>query len=366
MSCKHAFSNSSSPQPPAKTMPVEKHVGVLNRPASTKTKKKIIFPSKARSGMTVAADHAWQKRGYDSLTGIFFKLFQHFYDANVDLVCNNNMYIFAIGHTFLISKRNKVLKTVIKHRSCATCKWWKRNRPGQRIRSHRCVWNHNGSARMMESEAGLLALKEMSSQGTPVEIIEGDGDNTLIARLKSQCGLSVVKRLDKNHCVKNIIKTLYDLRNSKVVKISNQIIQHLSKCIKYIFSKNQGDKEGMRENLVALVPHQFGDHSKCHGRFCGYKRKPNETYVHRSLPYKVPLQDPLLRQSLDHIFAPIIAKSASYIELGSSQACEHANRETCLRVPKHLHYGESESLDFRVKATAAFINEGRKYLSEVK
>lgn len=117
-------------------MPVEKHVGVFNRPASTKTKKKIIFPSKARSGMTVAADHAWQKRGYDSLT----------------------------GHTFLISKRNKVLKTVIKHRSCATCKWWKRNRPGQRIRSHRCVWNHNGSARMMESEAGLLALKEMSSQ----------------------------------------------------------------------------------------------------------------------------------------------------------------------------------------------------------
>lgn len=155
MSCKHAFSNSSSPQPPAKTMPVEKHVGVY-RPASTKTKKKIIFPSKTRSGMTVAADHAWQKRGYDSLTGIFFKLFQHFYDANVDLVCNNNMYIFAIGHTFLISKRNKVLKTVIKHRSCATCKLRKRNRPGQRIRSHRCVWNHNGSARMMEREAGLL------------------------------------------------------------------------------------------------------------------------------------------------------------------------------------------------------------------
>lgn len=84
------------------------------------------------------------------------------------------MYVFAIRHTFLISKRNKVLKTVIKHRSCATCKWWKRNRPGQKIRSHRCVWNHKGSAKMMESEIGLLALKEMSSQGTPVEIIEGD------------------------------------------------------------------------------------------------------------------------------------------------------------------------------------------------
>ncbi|XP_062596795.1 uncharacterized protein LOC134258284 [Saccostrea cucullata] len=128
-------SNSASPQLPAKPMPVVKKVGV-DRTASAKTKKKIIFPSQTRSGMTVAADHAWQKRGYDSLT----------------------------GHTYLISKRNKVLKTVIKHRSCATCKWWKRNRPGQRIRSHRCVWNHRGSAKMMESEAGLLALKEMTSQ----------------------------------------------------------------------------------------------------------------------------------------------------------------------------------------------------------
>lgn len=91
------------------------------------------------------------------------------------------MYVFAIGHTFLISRRNKVLKTIIKHSSCATSKWWKRNRPGQRIRY----------ARLMEIEAGLLALKEMSSQGTPVEIIEVNWDNTLISRLKSDCGLSV-------------------------------------------------------------------------------------------------------------------------------------------------------------------------------
>jgi hypothetical protein len=55
---------------------------------------------------------------------------------------------------------------------------------------------------MMESEAGLQAIKEMTSQGTPVDIIEGDGDNTVMARPKSQCGKSVVKRLDKNHCVK--------------------------------------------------------------------------------------------------------------------------------------------------------------------
>ncbi|XP_060557505.1 uncharacterized protein LOC132717930 [Ruditapes philippinarum] len=51
-------------------------------------------------------------------------------------------------------------------------------------------------------------------------------------------------------------------------------------------------------------------------------------------------------------------KAPQLADLGSSQQCEHANREVTMRAPKSLHYGNSESLDFRVKATAAFINEG--------
>lgn len=230
--------------------------------------------------------------------------------------------------------------------------------------AHKCVWNHHGSSKSMESEAGLQAVQEMANQCTPVQIIEGDGDNTLIARAKNQLGVSLTKKLDRNHCVKNIVKTFYDLRNQKV-KISNQVISHLTKCLKYVFSKNQGNIQNMRENLIALVPHQFGDHTKCHARFCGYKRSNGEKYVHRSLPYKVPLRDPLLYSKLTEVFVPVIEKAALYADLGCSQACEHANRAVSLRAPKHLHYGESDSLDFRVKATAAYINEGRKYLSEV-
>ena len=48
------------------------------------------------------------------------------------------------------------------------------------------------------------------------------------------------------------------------------------------------------------------------------------------------------------------------------QAYEHANRAVSLRAPIHLHYGESQSLDFRVKVTAECFNEGRKYLPEVE
>ena len=131
------------------------------------------------------------------------------------------------------------------------------------------------------------------------------------------------------------------------------------------FAKNHGNVVGMKENLQALVPHQFGDHANCFPRFCGYKRTPNQTYAHRSLPYKAALKDPNLKEKLEQIFEPVIANAALYSDLGSSQACEHANRAVSLRAPKHLHYGDSESLDFRVKATAACINEGRKYLPEV-
>lgn len=85
----------------------------------------------------------------------------------------------------------------------------------------------------------------------------------------------------------------------------------------------------------------------------------SEKYSHRSLPYKAPLRDTFLREKLNVLFEPIIVKSALYIDLGSSQACEYANRAAMLKAPKHLHYGESESLDFRIQATATSINVGR-------
>lgn len=92
------------------------------------------------------------------------------------------------------------------------------------------------------------------------------------------------KKLDKSHCIKNNVKQLFDLRNKKEVSITNQVIQHLHKCINYIFSKNIGDVE---------------------------------KYSHRSQPYKTPLSDAFLREKLNVLFVPIIAKQALYIDLGS-------------------------------------------------
>ncbi|XP_048251367.1 uncharacterized protein LOC124145379 [Haliotis rufescens] len=140
---------------------------------------------------------------------------------------------------------------------------------------------------------------------------------------------------------------------------------HIQKCLKYAFAKNQGNKEGLEKNLKALIPHQFGDHSLCFPRFCGFRRtSSNEKYTHTSLPYKAALKDDELQSKLKKLFNPVITNAEQYADLGSSQQCEHANRKVTLMAPKSLHYGNSESLDFRVAATTAFINEGRSYVSE--
>lgn len=43
---------------------------------------------------------------------------------------------------------------------------------GTETPAHKCDWNHQGSSKLMESEAGLQAVKEMAKQGTPMQLIE--------------------------------------------------------------------------------------------------------------------------------------------------------------------------------------------------
>lgn len=129
-----------------------------------------------------------------------------------------NIFINAqVVNTFFISKAaygKKVLKTVVKHRTCGTCNWWRRNRPGKQVRKQKCVRNHTRSARLMESTSGVQLVAELAEERTPDEVIEGDGDNTLIARLKSILNIGM-KKYDRNHVVKNVDRALYSLKVSK-------------------------------------------------------------------------------------------------------------------------------------------------------
>ena len=58
----------------------------------------------------------------------------------------------------------------------------------------------------MESVSGEKGVMDLASEGTPVEYLEGDGDTTLIARLKNNQNITMKKRFDKNHIIKNVGK----------------------------------------------------------------------------------------------------------------------------------------------------------------
>lgn len=54
---------------------------------------------------------------------------------------------------------------------------------------------HTGNARFMESTGRLNCVKNLAAQGTPIECLEGDGDNTLISRIKNELNISLKKKV---------------------------------------------------------------------------------------------------------------------------------------------------------------------------
>lgn len=94
------------------------------------------------------------------------------------MTLNFKKIIFFIANTFFMSKSKygkKVLKTVVGHGTCRTCHWWRQNRPDIPVGKHRCVQNHDGSARSMESSTCLKGVKELIDEGTLGSTLERIG-----------------------------------------------------------------------------------------------------------------------------------------------------------------------------------------------
>lgn len=61
----------------------------------------------------------------------------------------------------------------------------------------------------MECKSGVRGIKKLSDEGTPVEILEGDGNTTMLAHIKIDLNRTLKKRYDHN----NIGKNLYSVKN---------------------------------------------------------------------------------------------------------------------------------------------------------
>ncbi|XP_063412530.1 uncharacterized protein LOC134722744 [Mytilus trossulus] len=287
--------------------------------------------------ITVSFDGAWQKRG------------------------SGRSYSSLTGHATMIGeKTGKCVSQGTKSADCRKCMYVDEKGDGQ----HDCRKNHSGSAKSMEPNLAVEMVQDLQCKGCTVSCIIMDDDTTTLARLKQNINSDIVKRSDKNHQRKNIVSDLYRLHEKHKGKLSTSTISYLTKDLDYAIAQNQNHAEQLSQNIYAIIPHSFGDHSHCDLSWCNYHKDP-ENYKHKSLPYGKDLNGEEMFADLSKLFDSYAKNSHKLANCGSSQGNESLNQIIALKAPKAKHFGSSQSLPFRVCVGVIQKNEGRSYIPQV-
>ena len=224
------------------------------------------------------------------------------------------------------------------------------------------------SAKSMEADVCVELVRTCrEDHDAKVAILVGDDDSSTICQVRNSVTYDVEKWSDINHAKRTLGNMLYSLqsqhKNNK--NISGKVIEYLQRCFSYAIKQNNDNPEGVKSGLATVVPHAFGDHSKCSSSWCGYLKDP-EHYTHSNLPQGKDLQGETLWTNLEEIFDEFTNNSEKLAPLGSSQANEALNNTIGSKAPKIRHYGSSESNDFRVACAVSQKNIGHSYVAEVR
>jgi hypothetical protein len=271
--------------------------------------------------------------------------------------------IFLIsGHVTIVGKTSrKCLSFAVAKKNGRFCRIAKRRKVT--VTKHKCRKNWSGSSKAMEPFLTLKCLQDLKGNGLDVNALTMDDDTSTFTRAKRCLFPSLRKNSDKNHVVKNMTNSLYKVKaNNK--KLSNETITYVKKCFSYAVSQNQGDPEGIKRNLNAIVPHSYGEHGGCDRKWC---RADEANYRHSSLPGGRNLTDPAIRKDLEEVITPYISEkfTEKLASISTTNPNENLNMIISRKAPKGSHFSESDSLDIRVSAAIAQKNEGHAYILEV-
>ena len=124
-------------------------------------------------------------------------------------------------------------------------------------------------------------------------------------------------------------------------------IWYLKKCFAYAFYQNKDNEKGLKQSFEVIIPHAFGDHSKCGLEWCGKLKIPSG-YKHVVLQDGQDLQGAALKKCLTDVIekytTPDMLKK--YAPL-SSQKNETANSIIGTKSLKIRYYGGSETNDLQ-------------------
>ena len=287
--------------------------------------------------IAIKYDMGWQKRSsgrrYDSLSGVGS----------------------VIGN-----ESGKVIGYGVRIKDCRLCTLHVRK--GEIPPSHECHKNFDGTSKAMEGDLGKEIVRDLESKGAEVATLIMDDDSTTAAHIRNSVPHKITKLSDFMHVKKHIVGELYKLQKKHKV-LSSEIIKYLSKCFSFAVRTSKDNADGVRQNLLCIVPHAFGCHDNC-GAWCGYAKDP-ASYRHKSLPGGKDLAGDSLKRDLEHIFTRAAQNADKFAPCASTSENESFNNIVCSKAPKSRHYSSSGSLSTRVEAAVAQKNLGLSYISKV-
>ena len=256
-------------------------------------------------------------------------------------------------------KTGKVVSFTTRNTMCRICE--KAEQENRQPSSHDCRRNHEGSSKSMEANAAVQLFSEAPKRGVIFSTYVGDDDSTTESRLKALVNYDIEKWSDINHACRTLSSRLYSAKK-KVKGLTPTVIGYIQKCFTYCIKQNKGKPFALLESLSVIVPHAFGDHSKCK-EWCNYSRDP-ENYRHTDLPGGKDLKGDDLKACIEDALQPFLTERAAekMAPVGSSQRNECVNSIVGSKSPKIRHYGGSASSDFRTAAGVAQFNNGYGYV----
>ena len=220
----------------------------------------------------------------------------------------------------------------------------------------------------METDVACQLFKDAIKDQVKYTSYVGDDDSTTLAELVKKVPYELHKFSDIIHIKRSLGTRLYNL--SQRVKfpdsssLSQKVINYLQKCFSYCIHQNKNNPSQLSKEIKAIIPHAFGDHSKCSPMWCRFHEGPLG-YTHHELPYGKDLHGEQLKSALESIMSDyttdvVLSKLAPCL---NSQRNESLNRTIGSKNLKIRYYGGSESSDYRIACGVAQKNEGHQYIS---
>ncbi|XP_074115718.1 uncharacterized protein LOC141538238, partial [Cotesia typhae] len=241
---------------------------------------------------------------------------------------NRNFKIF-LGHVTVIGHYSGLLVT-FNTRDKPSIKCYK----GHSKDDHDFQDNYDGSSKSMKTVMAVETLMNnpaFAAEKVRLDTLIADNDSSTIARLRREFNHFINKWINKNYAATTLTKKLYEL------KLSKSYVDYFKYCFGCVLEKHRNDEISTKEALLNIVPYAFDEHAK-YGEWCGYHINP-VNYKHKILPNV----NSMCVNSKERIFKHDDSKQST----------------------KKIHYGGSESNDFRAATAICEQNVGFTFIEAI-